>query len=245
MRRGALRRRGLGGIFALGDMGSKVALLQLAAKGVRVIAFIGTQVMNAIDRFRSRHDGGVDHPQRTGDVVIVGGRDNDPQRCAAAIHQDMALRAALAPIGRVRTGQFAAQRSRYQLAVDRLPMPLNVSLLMIVLHHDSMHLLPQTGFIPLLKTGVQTAAGSKPFFLQTFPLTAASTLAGSTAQVDLDFPLSFPAAGSVQSSPKVYPALPRAWYNPLDTPCRLFAHHLQFCIRSVILLRFHDFTDRL
>src|SRR5271157_34701 len=47
-----------------------------------------------------------------------------------------------------------------------------VPLLMIVLHPHSMHLLPQTSLIPLLKTGVQTATGSKPFLLQAFPLTA-------------------------------------------------------------------------
>jgi len=36
----------------------------------------------------------------------------------------------------------------------------------------AMHFLPHTRFIPLLKAGMQTAAGSIPFLLQAFPLTA-------------------------------------------------------------------------
>ena len=65
-----------------------------------------------------------------------------------------------------------SQRSRHHLAVHCLPFPLNVAFLMIILHHHSIHLLPHTGFVPGLKPLVQTAAGTIPFLLQSFPLAA-------------------------------------------------------------------------
>ena len=171
-RRGALRRRGRGGIFTFGDVRPEVTLEQFATKGFRVIAFISAQMMNSINGFRSGHEGRVDHFQGTDDVVVVGSGHHHSQRCTSAVYQDMALRTPPAPIGGVRTAQLTSQGSKYHLAIDRFPAPLDVSLLMIILHHSSMHLLPQTSFVSRLKAGMQTAAGSIPFLLQAFPLTA-------------------------------------------------------------------------
>src|SRR5690349_15090815 len=47
-----------------------------------------------------------------------------------------------------------------------------MAFLMIVLHHHSIDLLPQTSFVPGLKSLVQTAAGAIPFLFQSFPLAA-------------------------------------------------------------------------
>src|SRR6185503_914607 len=72
-----------------------------------------------------------------------------------------------------------------------------------------------------------------------------STLAGSAEPVDQSSPPLSRAARSAPSSPTVHWEFPTAWYNSFDTPSRLLGSHLQFCLRSVLLLRSLHFTDRL
>jgi len=103
---------------------------QFATKGIRVIVFIGAQLMNTIDGFRSRHEGGADHFQGAGDVVVVGSRHADSQREHRGHRPKYGLGTALAPISGVRTAQLASRRSGHHLTVDAFPAPLNVPLSM-------------------------------------------------------------------------------------------------------------------
>lgn len=160
-------------ISTLAEVREDLSPKQLMTQGFGVVAFISTQMMHPIDGFWSRHDRSIDQGQGTGDIVSVSRSDEDRQRSTTLVNPDMAFGTRLSPIRGARTGQFASQRGGHRLAVDRLPFPLDPSLLMISTRHHPENLLPQTRFVPGLKTGMHTAAGSKPLLLQPFLLAAA------------------------------------------------------------------------
>ena len=104
--------------------------------------------------------------------MSIRSSDLNGQRCSPLIHPQMAFRARFGSIRGVRTRLLASQRRWHHLAIHRLPSPLNMAFLMIILHHHSIDLLPQPGFVPALKSFMQAAAGPIPFLLQAFPLAA-------------------------------------------------------------------------
>src|SRR5215210_538390 len=106
--------------------------------------------------------------------MVIRSSDPNGQWCSSLVYPQVSFRAGFGSIRGIWTGSFASQRRWHHLAVHGLPSPLNMAFLMIILHHHSIDLLPQTGFVPGLKPLVQAAAGTIPFLLHTFPLTATS-----------------------------------------------------------------------
>src|SRR5215213_10429916 len=120
-----------------------------------------------------------------------------------------------------------------------------MTFLMIVLHHYSIHVLPHSRFTPALKPGMQTTAGTKPFFSQAFPLAA-------TPQHKQD-PVHYLSVRQSRSSsaafrffrrqdpldlfPLIIGDFPQRGITHLTLLADCFGSYLQFCLRSVLLLR--------
>jgi len=68
---------------------------------------------------------------------------------------------------------FVPKWSRSHLAVDCFPFPSDSPFLLAVFHDQTIDFLPYTKLVSLLKTLMQTTAGSIPFLFQAFPLACA------------------------------------------------------------------------
>lgn len=84
-------RREIGGIFSLADMWHEPSFPELRSEGFGIIGFIGAQMMNPVFGFRSGHDRSVQEVQDGGDIMRIGWRNADGQRCASLIHPQMAF----------------------------------------------------------------------------------------------------------------------------------------------------------
>src|SRR5215510_9920950 len=154
------------------NMWLEIVLAQLVAEWFRVIGFVCTHMLQWIFVLWTWQDWMLKQVHHYQMIIDVGRRNVNSQRCSSLIHPQMTFRAQFGSIGGIGTSEVTAQRGSYRLAVHRLPAPLNMAFLMIVFQHRSIHLLPHTRLIPTLKAGMQTAASSKPFLPQAFPLTA-------------------------------------------------------------------------
>src|SRR5687767_61103 len=94
-----------------GDAAEDAASAEVAATPARVVRLVGVELVGPAARaawprtLDRRHR--LRYVLEDGAVVDVGGGEVDGQRDAVAVDQEVALRARLAPVGRVRAGIFA------------------------------------------------------------------------------------------------------------------------------------------
>jgi hypothetical protein len=138
-----------------------------------VIAFVCTQMLFNFVRVWAFNYNGNDEVIRRPLVMLIGPCNVKSKRGTLFVDQQVDLAAPFASIGRVFARFFASQRRWARLTVNRLPLPANFSLGLIVQHHLTQHIPKDTLFSPSLETLVNHTAGhTKPVLVNRFPLTA-------------------------------------------------------------------------
>ncbi len=159
---------------ASGDVHFVVALGNGLTNVLEVVPLIGTEMMHAIMVLGTRNYDRIHDFDGTGFIMRIGTGNDDGQRGAAAIDENVAFGAQFASIRRIFAGFRASQGRRDTLAINGLPMPLNPLAAMVELDQHLEDLLEQTGAAPGLETGVNTTAGPEPQGLERYPLAARS-----------------------------------------------------------------------
>ena len=91
-------------------------------------------------------------------VVLVGPRDMKDQRCARLVDQKIELAAMFRSVGRVLTCVCHTQSQWTALNVNRLPLPFDMSFLIIEGRHTSHDLGKNACLLPGLKAFMQHTA---------------------------------------------------------------------------------------
>jgi hypothetical protein len=134
----------------------------------KVIASVSTQMLLGVG---TRHDNRDNQVICRPLVVDVGASDKDCQRRTTSVYQNMNLTATFATIYRAFTRSVPAQWSGAGFGIQRLPLPFDMPLAMVELHH----LLHDGGeypsVLPVLKALMQgRAAHPEPVSMDCLPL---------------------------------------------------------------------------
>src|SRR4051812_21095100 len=146
---------------ASGDPGDDAAPAASATAAGIVVGFVGVQLLRtspgpATGLADRRH--GVERLLQDDAVVDVGGREQDRQRDALPVHDEVALAARLAAVGRVRPGRGPAGLGGQARRVERAPAPVDQPGLAEPVEQRVVERLPDAGLLPI----AQPAPAARP-----------------------------------------------------------------------------------
>ena len=137
---------------------------------VVIVPFVQTEMLFFC---RARDHNGKDKVINRPFIMLVSTGKMNRQRSAALLNQDMNLCPAFTAVGRIVSGCFSTQRSRYRFAVDSLPFPANPALPVVEANHRLQDLVPDTLLLPRLEPFMQDTAGNaEPIAMDCLPLAA-------------------------------------------------------------------------
>jgi hypothetical protein len=134
----------------------------------KVIASVSAQMLLGVG---TRHDNRDNQIIRRPLVMDVGTRYKDCQRRATSVHQNMNLTAPFATVYRAFARSFPSQWSGACFGIQRLPLPFDMPLAMVELHHLPHDSGKHLALLPLLKAVMQgCAANTEPISMDCLPL---------------------------------------------------------------------------
>ncbi len=95
----------------------------LFANRIAIITFI--RIQESLPAFWKIDDEGIEHGRELTEIMSMGPGNDQRQRDATSVHQDVPLASFFFPVRRVRTGCFSGQRRFDRAPVDALPFPGN------------------------------------------------------------------------------------------------------------------------
>ena len=167
---GAFLDKGLTPFALVLDVNDIASLLNKVMNIWKIIASVCAQMlMGSGARDNNRDNQVIRRPF----VMAVSTSHQDRQGRTPPVYQHMDFAASFAPIHRAFACLSPAQRCWTRFAINRLPLPFDMTLTSIKLHHLSHDRGEQPAALPLLKAVMQGAAAHpKPVFMNRFPLAA-------------------------------------------------------------------------
>jgi hypothetical protein len=219
----AVFKQGFASFALVFDMSDIALLLHKAMDIIEVIASVSTQMLFGIRaRDNNRDNQVICRPF----VMDVCTSDKYCQRCAASVDQDMDFTPTLAPVDRALTRCLTTQRGGTSFGIQCLPLPFDMSLPMVELHHLPHDSREHTCTLPSLETLMQCCAThSKPVSVYRFPLATRPQDIPNPVQyrsVVCPFPPDFPCLIDLRYQ-LPYPSPQWSWYSKIINVLRFCA----------------------